>query len=264
MLTRNNYFNPDNEWEYFGSTQFKSFLKCEAAEMARLNGEYTPGTTTALLVGSYVDAYFEGRLNEFIAEHPEILNSRSGALKAEYKHANAIIERCGRDRTFSRFMSGEKQVIIAAELFGHPFKIRIDSYHPGKMIVDLKVMKDFEPVYVPGKGKLNFIEAFGYDIQGAIYQAVEQQARIDAGETDAEKLPFYLACATKQETPDIAIFEIPQYKLDAALKIVEHYIDEFAAVKDGEIYPKRCEHCEYCRATKRLKGPVILEDMQNE
>lgn len=263
MLNRQNYFSRENEQKYFGSSQFKRFLKCEAEALAVVRGEYVPEKTTALMVGSYVDAYFEGVLPEFIAENPEITNVRNGSLKADYRQANEIINRCNKDKLFTKFMSGEKQVIKEANLFGYPFKIRIDSYHPGKMIVDLKVMKDFEPVYVPGQGKVSFVDAYGYDIQGAIYQAVEQQSRIDAGETDAKKLPFYLACATKQkDATDIEIFQIPQHKLDAALKIIEHYIDEFAGVKAGDIYPRRCEKCAWCRSTKVLREPKILEDMQ--
>lgn len=262
-LDRRNYFSFDAESKYFGSTQFKRFLKCEAQALAIINGEYYPDTTTALMVGSYVDAYFEGALDNFKLEHPEIFK-RDGMLKADYTQANTIIARCERDKVFSEYMSGLKQVILEAKLFGHPFKIRIDSYFPGKRIVDLKVMKDFEPVYVPGQGKQGFVEAYGYDIQGAIYQAVEQQARIDAGETDAEKLPFYLAVATKQKETDLAVFHIPQHQLDAALKIVEHYIDEFAGVKAGDIFPRRCETCEYCRRTKRLKGPIEWEGVNIE
>lgn len=254
MLNNDNYFSHENELKYFGSTQFKRFLKCEAEAMAILQGEYDPGTTTALLVGSYVDAYFEGTLPAFIESHPEIINSRTGQLKSDYAQADNIIERCEQDKMFMKFMGGQKQVIKTAVVFGVPWKIKIDSYHPGKMIVDLKVMKDFEPVNVPGQGKVGFVEAYGYDIQGAIYQAVEQQARIDAGEKDAEKLPFFIAAATKQkDATDLEIFQLPQQKLDDALRIVEHYIEEFAGVKAGEIYPRRCEKCAYCRQTKKLR-----------
>lgn len=265
MLNNDNYFSRDNEMNYFGSTQFKRFLKCEAEAMAILNGDYVPEKSTALLVGSYVDAYFEGTLDEFIDDHPEIINKRNGALKADYAQANDIIERCKRDKMFMRYMGGEKQAVITAKLFGYPFKIKIDSYHPGKMIVDLKVMKDFEPVYVPGQGKVPFYEAYGYDIQGAIYQAVEQQFQINSGNKNANKLPFYLAAATKQkDATDIEIFKIPQHKLDSALKIVQHYIEEFAGVKAGEIYPRRCEKCAWCRQTKVLRKPKVLEEEEVE
>ena len=257
MLARENYFDKENELKYFGSSQFKSFMKCEASTIARINGEIEEETSTALLVGSYVDAHFEGTLDLFMAQHPEILK-RDGSLKAEYTQANEIINRLERDEMFMKYMSGEKQVIMTAELFGHEFKIRIDSYHKGKAIVDLKVMRDFEPVYVEELGRVSFVEAWGYDIQGAIYQAVVEAST-------GKRLPFIIAGATKQKDgADLGLFQVPQYKLDAALKIVEHYVDHFTDVKSGLIEPKRCEKCAYCRQTKKLKRIEILEDLANE
>lgn len=257
MLTRENYFDKESELKYFGSSQFKSFMKCEASTMARINGEIQEETSTALLVGSYVDAHFEGSLDLFVAQHPEILK-RDGSLKAEYTQANEIISRLERDEMFMKYMGGEKQVIMTAELFGHEFKIRIDSYHEGKAIVDLKVMRDFEPVYVEELGRVSFVEAWGYDIQGAIYQAVVE-ANI------GKKLPFIIAGATKQKDgADLGLFQVPQYKLDAALKIVEHYADHFADIKSGLIEPKRCEKCSYCRQTKKLSRIEVLEELANE
>lgn len=253
MLTRENYFDRENELKYFGSSQFKSFMDCEARTMAKINGEWEEAPSTALLVGSYVDAHFEGTLDLFKAQHPEILK-RDGSLKSEYIQAEEIIQRIERDEMFMRYMAGSKQVIMTGELFGHEWKIRMDSYHQGKAIVDLKVMRDFEPKYVEGLGRVNFIEAWGYDFQGAIYQAVEGSG-----------LPFIIAGATKQKDgADIGLFQVPQYKLDSALKIIEHYIDHFADVKAGISEPGRCERCAYCRATKKLATVQVLEDLGNE
>ena len=69
-VTAKNYFDPDIEIASMGSTQVKNFMRCEAAELARLKGEYRPAATTAMLVGSYVDAHFEGSLDVFQAQHP--------------------------------------------------------------------------------------------------------------------------------------------------------------------------------------------------
>lgn len=41
-VTAKNYFDPDIEMAYMGSTQVKNFMRCEAAELARLKGEYRP------------------------------------------------------------------------------------------------------------------------------------------------------------------------------------------------------------------------------
>ena len=45
--------------------------------MAKLRGEYQEEKTTALLVGSYVDSYFEGTLDKFKLENPEIFTKTS-------------------------------------------------------------------------------------------------------------------------------------------------------------------------------------------
>ena len=37
-LTSENYFSPENELFYMGSSQFKNFQKCEAAALAELRG----------------------------------------------------------------------------------------------------------------------------------------------------------------------------------------------------------------------------------
>lgn len=250
MLTAENYFSRANQLKYFGASQFKSFMKCEAAALAEINGEYEREETTALLVGSYVDAHFEGTLDIFKAQHSKIF-TKSGDLKSEYRQAEYIIERVERDEMFTRYMSGKKQVIKTEELFGVPWKIKIDSYHEGKAIVDLKVMKDFETIWVEGQGRIPFVEAWGYDLQAAIYQAIE-----------GNQLPFFIAGATKQKEPDLAILSIPQEKLDIALNIVKAHIARFDEVKRGFAEPIRCERCDYCKRTKVLSEIVSYEEIR--
>ena len=252
MITAENYFSPENEKKYMGSSQFKNFMKCEAAALAEINGEYERKKTTALLVGSYVDSHFEKALDIFKAQHPELFK-RDGTLKAEYIKAEDIINRIERDEMFMRYMSGEKQVIKTGEIAGVPFKIKIDSYHEDVANVDLKIMKDFEPMYKPGEGKLTFIEFWGYDIQGAIYQEVE-----------GNHLPFFIAGATKEDETDIGIFQIPQEYLDVALDKVKELAPRYQAIKNGEIEPVRCEHCDYCKRTKVLTKIISLEDLKDE
>ena len=253
MITNENYFSQENQMKYFGASQFKSFMDCEAATMAEINGDYAREKSVSLLVGSYVDAHFEGTLDIFKAQNPEIFTNK-GELKSNYLQANEIIARIERDEMFMRYLSGEKQVIKTGKLFGYDWKIKIDSYHPGKAIVDLKIMKDFEPVWVSGQGKVHFIDAWRYDLQGAIYQAIE-----------GNMLPFYISAATKEASgADIEIFHVPQFKLDTALKIVEAYIDRFADVKSGKIEPARCGRCPYCKSTKVLTSVTEYREAADE
>lgn len=252
MITNDTYFSPENNMKYMSASQFKSFMNCEAAALAELKGEYTREKTVALLVGSYVDSYFEGSLGRFLEQNPELF-TRQGTLKAEYRQAEYIIQRVSSDPLFMKYMSGQKQIIKTGEIEGVLFKTKIDSYHPGKALVDLKIMKDFAPVYKEGEGRLNFIEAWGYDIQGAVYQAVE-----------GNRLPFFIAAATKEKEPDLAIISIPQPYLDTAMEIIKANVQRFADLKKGIGEPIRCEKCDYCKRTKILDRVITMEELCND
>lgn len=246
-LTAENYFSKENNTKYMSCSQFKSFHSCEASALAELRGEYQREITDALLVGSYVDAYYEGSLEAFKVQHPEIY-LKNGDLKAQYRQAEYIIQRAERDILFNRFMSGEKQKIMVGEIAGIPFKIKIDSYHES-CIVDLKCVKDFELIWNPEKGqKDHFINYWGYDIQGAIYREIVRQ---NTGRT----LPFYIAAVTKEKEPAIDILWVPDEDLDAALNEVISLAPRFQQIKDGKLQPQRCERCNYCRSTKVLTEP---------
>lgn len=254
-LTNENYFSLENQMKYMGVSQFKSFENCQASAYAEATGNYEREETTPLLVGSYVDAHFEGTLDIFKAKHPQLFK-RDGNLKSEYIKAEQIIERVERDKLFMDYMSGEKQVIMTGVIENVPVKIKIDSYHTDK-IVDLKVMKDFQPIYVPEKGRLNWIEAWRYDLQGAVYQEIVRQ-------NTGKVLPFYIAAVTKEKEPDIGIFEIPQSYLDVELEDFKKKVILYDAIKKGMIEPERCEHCDYCKASKVLTSAVSLEVLDYE
>ena len=262
-LTNENYFGPSATKHYWSVSQFKAFQKCEACGLAQVRGQYEREPSTALLVGSYVDAYFtgdKGALGRFALEHPEIFNSRTGTLKAEFKHAETMINAVECQPLMMEYLQGETQVIKTAEIFGVPWKIKMDVYNevgPDKRIVDLKTVKDFDPIYETGFGCRSWIEYWGYDIQGAIYQKVEQ---ISSGKS--KPLPFYIVAVTKEKTPDVAVIQIPQPVLDTALKVVESKIDRFDLVKNGEIEPNRCETCEFCKTTKILMEPTIYDSAE--
>lgn len=250
-LTQRNYFSKKANLEYMSVSQFKAFDRCQAAAMAEIKGETPREETTALLVGSYVDSYFEGTLDKFIKAHPEIIK-RDGTLKAEYIQADAIIERIKRDRLFTEYMSGLKQVIMTGEISGVPVKIKVDSLLPDR-IVDLKIMRDFENIYDREKGSLPYFEAWGYDLQGAVYQEIVRQ-------NTGKVLPFYLAAATKEKVPDIDIVHINPKSLEFAFEHFKANVPMFDAIKKGVIEPERCGKCAYCKETKVLVAPTDSEE----
>lgn len=261
-VTPANYYDPDINMAYMGSTQYKAFQKCEAAALAELRGEWASEPTVALLVGGYIDAYFSDELVAYQANHPQIFK-RDGQLKAEYLKARDVINRMEEDELYTLLMAGEKQVIRTGYIAGVPFKIKIDSLLDGPAceeivsrfpgagaamgmcdgaIVDQKAMKDMAPVWsAEDHCKIPFVEAWGYDIQGAIYQAIE-----------GHMLPFIVAVGTKEESPDLEVLYIDDEDLSAKLAEVEDTAPRYQAIKEGRISPRRCGHCAYCRATKKL------------
>jgi hypothetical protein len=247
ILTNENYYSTEANWEYMSVSQYKQFQKCEAAAMAQLKGEWQQPKTTALLVGSYVDAWFEGTLEEFKQEHPELFK-KDGTLKADFQQAEDIIARVQQDKVFMKYMSGRKQVIRTAELFGCKWKIKIDS-RLRDSVVDLKVMRSMERIM----GK-SFVEHWGYDLQMAVYAAVEEKAL-----RRKSPLSTYLAVVTKQEPADLDVIEIPLWRREELLHELERSMPHILDVKSGRVEPERCGICDYCRATKRIDKPIDFE-----
>ena len=260
VLTADNYYSDEANRQYMSVSQFKDFngtygrIGCEFAAMEKLAGRWNPEPSTALLVGSYVDSYIEGTLDDFKSRNPDIFTAK-GELKAPYKKAEEIIARIERDKYFMKYLSGEKQTIMTAELFGCEWKIKMDSYIPGKVIVDLKVMASITDLkWVKDIGYLDFVRYWGYDLQGAIYQKIVE---INTG----KRLPFFIAAVTKEVEPDIRIIQVTQNYLDEALTVIESNIRRVLSVKNGEVEPDRCDLCDCCKHNRVLKAPISIMDL---
>lgn len=260
MLTNENYYSTEANKKYMSVSQFKEFagtygkVACEFAALEKLKDNWKEEKSTALLVGSYVDSYFEGTLENFKNENPEIFKA-DGTLKADYKKAENIISRIEKDQYFMKYMSGKKQVIMTGELFGCDWKIKMDSYIEDVAIVDLKVMASITKLeWVKDIGYLDFVRYWGYDIQGAVYQEIVRQ-------NTGKRLPFYIAAATKEKEPDIRIIQVTQNYLDEALRYVEMNMSHVLEVKNMITEPIRCEVCDCCRATRVLTKPITIADL---
>ena len=260
VLTAENYYSKEANKEYMSVSQYKDFagtygkMAYEFSAVEKLEERWAQKKTTPLLVGSYVDSYFEGTLEEFKKENPEIFTQK-GELKANYKQAERIIARMERDPMFMQYMSGEKQVIMTGELFGAEWKIKIDSFVRGIAITDLKVMASITKLeWVKDIGYLDFVRYWGYDIQGAIYQEIVYQ-------NTGERPPFYIAAGTKEEEPNIEVIHVTQNYLDEAKHMVEMNMPRILRVKNGEAEPDRCEMCDCCRHTKVLKRPISITNL---
>lgn len=256
-LTAENYY--DLKQEYMSYSQFMQFRQCEAQALADIEGRWRRPETTALLQGSYIDAHVEGRLDGFIAEHPEMISSRGptkGELKAEYGQLNNIITRMERDKFFLSFLEGDKQTILTGEIAGVLFKGKLDIVTSGR-IVDFKCVRDFENIYDPREGRrVNFVLYWGYDYQAAIYTELARQSGL--GEPE-----YYIAAVTKEAEPDLVVIHISKEILALRLQEIEYEAPQYQKIKEAEDKTEavRCERCDYCKSTKELKEVIELEEL---
>ena len=255
-LTAANYYDRESNLAYWSASQVKAFLKCPACAMAELKGEYQRPASTALLVGNYIDSYFEGpkHFDAYKERYKSQLFKKNGEPYSDVQKANEMIVRATGDELFMEYMRGRKQTIVTGRIEGVPFKAKLDVFRKGERIVDLKTVKDFEPVYAKGQGKLHPIDFWEWPMQMAIYQELVRQKF-------GTRLPVYLAIITKQDVPDLEIVEIPQEKLDAEMEYLKEKIFYFDGIKQGIIEADRCEDCAYCRSTHKLTAPKSYNEI---
>ena len=115
-------------------------------------------------------------------------------------------------------------------------------------------MKTLKSEIDPTRLKMNFIEYWGYITQLAIYQKVVE---LNTG----EKLPCFICAIDKTESPAIEIIQIPNDRMAWELSLVEYDVKHALELKSGEIEPIRCGKCSYCKETKVLTSPIVLDEL---
>jgi hypothetical protein len=249
-LTQRNYFSQKASREYMSVSQFKSFLKCPAATLAELNGEYTPERGRALILGSFVDEMLTGTKKsqeKFIEENRDELFKNKGDPYADVEQAMETVERVKKQPLMMHYLGGKHQKIMTGEIEGVPFKIKMDSYKPEEFVADLKYMASLRSpnLFTP------MVEYWGYDIQAACYQEIVYQ-------NTGKRLPFYFVVATKEKPAHLAVGQISQWNIDKAMEVVRANIVRFQKIKAGEIEADRCEDygCDFCTSTKIITEPI--------
>ena len=268
-LTNENYHSIEMRQKYMGYSQFKDFEKCPVMALAKINGEYEEPTTDALLFGSWVDAHFSGEEQEFIEKNKDKLYSpKTGKLYSAFNGVQKVIDFIENytnedgDKVLLRYWQGQNQVIMTGVIAGVPVKIKIDSYFPGKAIVDGKVMKDLEKVWIEYKGhniKVNYIEAYDYPMEGALYQEVEKQFT-----NSGVQLPFILNVVTKEDVPNAELVRIDQFLLDERLDYFKEKAPKYQRMKMGLEKPIGCGKCAVCIAKKQIYAPQFYSKLYAE
>jgi len=253
FLTAENYYSNEANLYYMSVSQYKSFISCEAKALAELIG-YRRKSTKALLVGSYVDAWCEGTLTEFQENNPEIFSKKSKSEKVllkDFQEAEDIIEVIKSDVMLMSKLSGEKQVILTANLFGVPWKIKMDNYNPEEgFFSDLKVMANISnKIYNKQSSSFeNFIQYYKYNYQMCIYSLVEKKAS-----NRKKHLESYIVAVTKESPPDKGIFTGFIDDLEEIEDELETNLPRIIDLKSKKEEPVGCGECEYCRSIKNVK-----------
>jgi len=257
-LTNENYYSLEANMEYMSVSQFKDFEKCEVEAMDKLLGLIEEDKSDSFLFGGYIDAHFSNELSKYIELNGgDMVNSRTGEFKAPFKNIPEVIKAIEEDDYFYSFHKGKPQQIYTGTIAGVLVKGKFDFDYDDK-VVDQKVMKDFAKIWNEEQHKkLDFIENYGYDVQGGVYQELKRQ------KTNI-RVPFIIAATTKEEAPDKALIEIDQYYLDKGLERFKEKAPRYQRIKFGLEKPIGCGHCPSCRRRKKLTSVVMYSQFFNK
>lgn len=239
------------EQKHLSFSRFKRFEQCEAAALA----DWQPVSKQALLEGKYFEAYLtDADLIQFGEDHPEIYKKGGTILKKAYADAGETAEKL-LEHDEIRYIINRcvKQMPVSGEIAGVPFIGYIDLFDKktGDQY-DIKYMRSFAKLWSPVEyAKVDWYFAYGYHYQAAIYRELTKGIK-SCGKQ-------HIIAATKETVPDFGFWQFDDKVLDDALGIVEAFSPRYYAILNGEIEPKRCEHCEYCRSTRVLDKPIIID-----
>lgn len=261
LLTADNYHSPEANQKYLSCSQYKDFCECEAMAMASIRGEWKRSTTNDCLVGSYIHAWNEGpeALARFKATTPDMFK-KNGEPLAAFAFADTMIQTLESDPFCMYMLDGQKEVIMTAEMFGAPWKIKIDTYKTSEAIVDLKTTRSIWELQWSAfyNCKVSFIEIYQYFIQFAIYLEIERRAK-----NRENWLTPYIVAASKENPPDKAVIDLNDpARIKQELKEIEVKMPRILALKSGEAEPKRCGKCAYCRASRLVTDIISYKDLE--
>lgn len=284
-LTNDNYYSHDMDFQYLSKSVFAMFEDCEASAMAQLKDEWKPqpkqnGQPDPLIFGNFIHSYFQGE-----EAHKEFLKDKD-VQKEVYKYGNpekgfkkaygrageatSMINKMKLNGRFNYYYKPQqpesKEIIVTGQIDGYWWKGKIDSLNLDKnYFCDLKTTKDIHAVNWIKDGdynvKTNFVEAYGYYMQMAIYQELIKQT------FGKECLPLMFV-VSKQSVPEVAnlVFDRRDpdinYLMNGAMDKVKELQPHIWRVMMGEEKPKECGKCEYCRYS--INDPEFILPTQIE
>lgn len=255
-LNKENYYSNETDLTYMSFSLFKKFVECEANAYQSLSRE-TDTTATALIAGNYVHSYFESEQahEKFIQDNKKYIFTKTGNLKSDFKKAENEIRRLKDWTLFDKLYQGEKESIVTGQIGGVEWKGKIDCLNvENGYFGDIKTTKDFKPLWNDRtRKKENFVIAREYTTQMYIYKTLLEQ------QYGKEFTPLIFA-VTKEEVPDIKAISFQDWDFTVDEEVINSYLPKIMNVLYGIETPTRCEHCDYCKATKNPLNLVSVMD----
>jgi hypothetical protein len=233
--------------------------------MAWLTGEVEQEEKEALIVGNYLHSWNEGAEAhaDYKAKYADFIFNKKGEPYAAYKKADEMIACLQADPKAMFYLEGQKEVIQTVEMFGTPWKFKIDVLNPERnYLLELKTTASIrEAVWVSGEdGKrrpTNFVEGWGYLLQAALYAEGERLFR-----KGDEWRDFLCIAVSKESPPDHELIRLrDDERFRQELAAVSERLPRILEVKKGAETPVRCGTCKYCRASKKITVPVMWSQL---
>lgn len=200
-------------------------------------------------------------IEEHLKEHTGALHVPKREKKAAYILLDKMIETLNNDEMLNDYLtSGEKETDATGTIEGVPFKIRVDVLDAFRSrFVDLKTVANMDKkFYNKELGRyVPFIIEYGYHVQMYVYREIIKQ------NFDAEMTP-YIVAISKEETPNKELFVFDDEILNHAERIVKESLPRFAMVKNGDLEPRQCGKCEWCKRTKKIEYAKSVSELIQE
>ena len=273
VLTDDNYYSREADIHYMSCSQYQSFLKCEAATIAKLRGEWEPkNQSDALFQGQYFHSALESEeaFERFCNENfDKIFKTKTTKARgteiigkyAPFETLDKMLDVARTDPVISMALKwqGKNEYPMTGVIGGIPWRIKVDKYAIGRKIIDWKTSSNLRELYYnpETKTRQSFIEEFGYMMRAAVYGEIERQT------VGADTFPTFLIFAiSKQDPPDRGAYclnDDARWALE--LETIKATLPRIQRLKEGAENPKRCGYCEYCRKTKEIRRIKSYTDL---
>lgn len=245
-LTRDNYHSPEAVQRYLSASAIKTARRCENRWWAERNGLYIQDDTSSLVAGRLFESVVCDELEAIPAECISTRGATKGELKAEYRNVISCADAIkNQPMLYDIIQRSQKQVIMTGTLFGAPVRVMTDLIDTDGSIYDLKLMRDFLPIWDDNEERyVEWWQYWYYHIQMYIYREIAKQNGLNP--------PRVGLIAASRSNADIQAITFKDDTLLTAQSDTQYTINRMLDIINGMEQPVKCGNCPYCIETKKI------------